>query len=88
MEAVIIDWDFKPEDWNFERSSGYPGYRNIHTGEWLFSDEHNRRRLLLEEFEKFKSLSQFFEFDLEEEYARTLFEDFKNQGFSVYKKEN
>jgi len=25
--------------WQFERSSGYAGYRNLVTGEWVYADE-------------------------------------------------
>lgn len=27
------------KDWNFERSSGYRGYRNKLTGEWLYEED-------------------------------------------------
>ena len=30
---------FNEQDWTFERSSGYAGYRNYETGEWIFSDD-------------------------------------------------
>lgn len=28
------------QDWEFERSSGYAGYRNIVTDEWIYENEH------------------------------------------------
>ena len=34
---------FIKEDWIFERSSGYAGYRNIITSEWIYEDEYNKR---------------------------------------------
>jgi hypothetical protein len=30
------------DDWVFERSSGYAGYRNTQTGEWIYESEYKR----------------------------------------------
>ena len=32
------------EFWEFERSSGYAGYRNKKTGEWIYKEEEFRRQ--------------------------------------------
>lgn len=34
--------DFNAEDWVFERSSGYAGYRNVKTANWIYLDEYNK----------------------------------------------
>lgn len=31
------------KDWDFERSSGYAGYRNKHTSEWIYDSEYRNR---------------------------------------------
>ena len=31
------------EDWSFERSSGYAGYRNAKTGDWIYESQYNKR---------------------------------------------
>ena len=32
------------EFWEFERSSGYAGYRNKKTGEWIYKEDYFRRQ--------------------------------------------
>jgi hypothetical protein len=32
--------EFNKKDWNFERSSGYKGYRNVITEEWIYEAEY------------------------------------------------
>ena len=37
--------DFNNKDnWEFERSSGYAGYRNKKTGEWIYEEDYFRRQ--------------------------------------------
>tara|TARA_R110000737_G_scaffold351873_2_gene395496 strand:- start:1416 stop:1697 length:282 start_codon:yes stop_codon:yes gene_type:complete len=48
---------FKKQDWEFERSSGYGGYRNKHTGEWIYENEYNKFIKILED-EKFRFIIQ------------------------------
>ena len=43
------------EDWEFERSSGYAGYRNKVTSEWIYEDEY---------------LNKFRETDLKARYTK------------------
>jgi len=38
----VIDYDFKKEEWEFERSSGSEGYRNKVTGEWVYSADYHK----------------------------------------------
>ena len=84
-----IDWNYKEEDWIFERSSGYAGSRNIITGEWLDSDTLWRKKLVLEEYQRFKQLCKFFGQENHiEEYYMNLFESFKRNGFQIFKSEN
>lgn len=33
----------KKENYKFERSSGYPGYRNTITGDWIYEEEYNKK---------------------------------------------
>lgn len=35
--------NFIPDDWAFERSSGYAGYRNTKTSEWLYANVYLNR---------------------------------------------
>jgi hypothetical protein len=49
---ISILTELKPfiiEDWEFERSSGYAGYRNIHTGEWIYEKEYIQKQILFEQ---------------------------------------
>ena len=81
-----IDWKYKEQHWVFERSSGYSGERNIFTGEWLSSDEIYQKRLILQEYERFKKLCNFFGQENHiEEYYMNLFESFKRNGFQIFK---
>ena len=32
------------DNWEFERSSGYAGYRNKKTGEWIYEEDYFRRQ--------------------------------------------
>lgn len=34
---------FNPDEWKFQVSSGYNGYRNQITGDWIYESEYNRR---------------------------------------------
>ena len=50
---------FNKQDWTFERSSGYAGYRNKTTGEWIYENEytkrmigHDKAEVFSEEFDK------------------------------------
>jgi len=45
ISILIEENPFIVEDWKFERSSGYPGYRNIHTGEWIYELEYIQRQI-------------------------------------------
>ena len=40
---------FNPEEWIFERSSGYAGERNTRTDEWINSEEFSWRKRKMEE---------------------------------------
>jgi len=81
-----IDWNYKEEDWVFERSSGYSGERNIFTHEWLSSDELYQKKLILQEYQRFKKLCNFFGQENHiEEYYMNLFESFKRNGFQIFK---
>ncbi len=35
---------FNPDEWVFERSSGYAGERNTRTDEWIHENEYYRRK--------------------------------------------
>jgi hypothetical protein len=41
IETAIENENFKSEDWEFEASSGYYGYRNKITDEWLYECDYN-----------------------------------------------
>jgi hypothetical protein len=86
-----IDWNYKEEDWVFERSSGYAGSRNIITQEWLSSDELYQKELILKEFETFKKLCKFFKYLYDvDKYSSDLvalklkFTEFKKQEFQIF----
>lgn len=38
--------DFKENDWTFERQSGFDGYRNKTTNEWIYADDYSQRERL------------------------------------------
>ena len=40
---------FNPADWFFERSSGYAGYRNKITAEWIYESDFRKRERKLDE---------------------------------------
>lgn len=81
-----IDWNYKEEDWVFERSSGYAGSKNIFTHEWINSDELYQKKLILQEYQQFKKLCNFFGQENHiEEYYMNLFESFKRNGFQIFK---
>lgn len=81
-----IDWNYKEEDWVFERSSGYSGERNIFTHEWLSSDEIYQKKLILQEYQIFLELNNFFARPKScDEYNKLVFESFKRNGFSIFK---
>ena len=35
---------FDESKWTYERSSGWPGYRNIETGQWIYKEDYDRRK--------------------------------------------
>jgi len=44
---------FNKQDWTFEMSSGYAGYRNSITGEWIYEREYTKRMIGHEKAEVF-----------------------------------
>jgi len=44
--------DFKEEDWGFEVNSGFSGYRNDHTKEWIYENDYHNRRERKNSYEK------------------------------------
>ena len=40
------------ENWQFERSSGYAGYRNKVTGKWIYEEDYIKLFPLKEELEE------------------------------------
>ncbi len=47
-------------NWKFERSSGYEGYRNTKTNEWIYADDYKRRVSLKKQYdEDFKLIYAF-----------------------------
>jgi hypothetical protein len=34
---------FNPYDWTFERSSGYAGFRNQETADWIYFEDYERK---------------------------------------------
>jgi hypothetical protein len=40
--------------WKYEVSSGFPGYRNIQTGEWLYLDAFNKMKNQVPEIQHIK----------------------------------
>lgn len=43
--------NFIPEDWNPETSSGYAGYRNTVTQDWIYKSDYDKMCTLLEKAE-------------------------------------
>jgi len=95
-----IDWNFNTEDWCFECSSGFAGYRNTITDEWIYSKDYNDRINILNEFKAFKKMLEemnYYEafssmfislFQPQDEVAEIEFMKFKEFGFSIYKEGN
>ncbi len=45
LESLIHDGEpvlSEKDAWRFERSSGYAGYRNLVTGEWVYAEDFER----------------------------------------------
>jgi hypothetical protein len=80
-----IDFNFKREDWVFEISSGYKGYRNIHTAEWIYDTNYNEKVNLLKEFDAFKKLLIHLQHDIDVELLEEEFELFKKEKFLIFK---
>ncbi len=80
-----IDFNFKEEDWVFERSSGYAGYRNSINADWIFETNYNEKVNLLKEFEAFKKLLIHLQINLDIELLQTEFEAFKQEKFLIFK---
>jgi hypothetical protein len=80
-----IDFNFKKEDWVFERSSGYAGYRNSINYDWIYETDYNEKVNLLKEFEAFKKLLIHLEINPDVEYLEELFESFKEENFLIFK---
>lgn len=60
MNNIELIKSFDENEWMFERSSGYSGFRNKNSGEWLITSKWNiRKRLFVELEEKMKFLSDF-----------------------------
>lgn len=49
----MVKETFNKQDWTFERSSGYAGYRNKVTGEWIYETEYTKRMIGHEQAEVF-----------------------------------
>lgn len=88
MEEIVIDWNFNESDWIDEISSGYSGCRNKLTGEWIFDREYMDKKHILEEFERFKSLSKFFNQSNDDKQTKEMFTNFKQAGFLIFKKDD
>ncbi len=86
-EADKINFEFKPDDWKFERQSGFPGWKHIHTDEWIHDEHYKKYKNLVEEFQDFKKLCSFFQYDLDPEFAQQTFKEFKMEGFLISKED-
>lgn len=40
---------FNPDEWDFERSSGFAGYRNRLTDEWIYEADYREKQRTMEE---------------------------------------
>lgn len=43
---------FDNQEWSFERSSGYPGFRHRITNEWIYQNEARQREIVKQDFER------------------------------------
>lgn len=59
------------KNWSFERSSGYAGYRNSVTGEWVHSDVHDKM-IRLEELIENSSYIKNLEFSWDDDGAEVI----------------
>lgn len=48
--------EFKPEEWIFDRQSGYEGYRNTSTGEWCYAQDYHLMTEKLSRYEYDKAI--------------------------------
>jgi hypothetical protein len=55
--------DFNINDWVFEVSSGFTGYRNIHTNEWIYDTDYFERKRIKYSHEKWQDI--MLEYSLE-----------------------
>lgn len=57
---IINPLDFNPDKWEFERSSGYAGYRHIINNDWIYENDYIKRLNWKNEFiNKMNFLNEF-----------------------------
>jgi len=80
---MAITIDFKEEDWKFETGSGYNGFRNTETDEWVYPDVYFNRLKRFKDYEKDYELIR--EFRLEclpfGKYGDIVIQDFLNEKY-------
>lgn len=86
-DAEKIDFNFQPDEWKFERQSGFPGWRHVDTDEWIHDENYKERKNLIEEFQDFKKVCLFFQYNLDPEFAEQTFKEFKMDGFLISKQD-
>lgn len=55
--------DFNINDWIFETSSGFAGYRNVITNEWIYQSDYLEQKKLKESYDKWEDI--FLEYSLD-----------------------
>lgn len=76
--------DFREEDWTVEISSGFNGFRNKKTNDWVYQEDFQRMKTIKSNYERaYKLLSEFRSECLPfGKYGENVIQDFLNKRYN------